>query len=351
MIDLNPEEIKKLDPSNFRQFIVDFPNQFEEGLNLAKNIKVQGDFNKVVVSGMGGSALPVNILQSYLYDYFFQNKGRTTPTIIIPNRFYSLPAESYDRCLNILSSYSGTTEETISAFEEAINNKLPSIGVSHGGNIEQMCAETKTPFVKLPYPFENFQPRMGTGYFFGIFYQILANHGLAPDKTDEILAGVKKLKENMSLFEEKGEKLAEKIKGKTPIVYASSKFASVAMVWKIKINENAKTPSFWNFFPELNHNEMVGHTNPQAKFIAIMLRDKNDDPKDYKRYEITANLIQQKGIDAEIVDMEEGDAFYKIFSTILIGDFTSYYLALSYNQDPTPVDMVEELKKILASKS
>ena len=341
---MNPQ-----DPSNFRQFIVDFPNQFEEGIKLAKDIKVEGEFNKMVVSGMGGSALPVNLLQSYVSDYFSQNKGKLTPSIIIPNRYYSLPAEAYDKCLNILSSYSGTTEETISAFKEAIENKLPSIGVAHAGDIERMSVETKTPFVKLPYPFDNFQPRMGTGYFFSVFYQILVNHGLAPDKNQEIIEGAKKLNENMAKFEEKGKALAEKIKGKTPIIYASSKFASIAMVWKIKINENAKTPAFWNFFPELNHNEMVGHTNPQAKFIAIMLRDNDDNARNFKRYEITAGLIKQKGLDAEILDMEQGNAFYKIFSTILVGDFTSYYLALSYNQDPTPVDMVEDFKKILAS--
>ncbi len=340
---MNPQ-----DPSNFRQFIVDFPNQFEEGLKLAKDIRAEGEFDKVVVSGMGGSALPVNILQSYISDYYSQNKGKVKPVVIIPNRYYSLPAESYDKCLNILSSYSGTTEEAISAFQEAMDNKLPSIGIAHAGDIEKMSVDAKIPFVKLPYPFDDFQPRMGTGYFFSAFYQILFNQGLFPDKSQEIVDGAKKLSENMSMFEEKGKRLAEKVKGKTPLIYASFKFASIAMVWKIKINENAKTPAFWNFFPELNHNEMVGHTNPQAKFIAIMLRDKDDNPKNFKRYEITADLIKQKGLDAEILDMEQGDIFYKIFSTILIGDFTSYYLALSYSQDPTPVAMVEDLKKILA---
>lgn len=343
----NSQSSNPQDPSNFKQFILDFPDQFQEGLSLAKDIRIEGEFNKVVVSGMGGSALPVNLLQSYLADYFSQNKGKVAPTIIIPNRSYSLPPESYDKCLNFLSSYSGTTEETVACFREAIENKLPSIGISHAGNIEKMCKETSTPFVKLPYPFENFQPRMGTGYFFGVFYQILVNHGLAPDKGGEFIDSAKKLKENMSIFEEKGKEIAEKIKGKTPIIYASSKFSSIAMVWKIKINENAKTPAFWNFFPELNHNEMVGHTNPQAKFIAIMLRDRQDHPRNFKRYEITAKLINEKGIDTQIVDMDGEDAFYKMFSTILVGDFASYNLALTYNQDPTPVAMVEDLKHIL----
>lgn len=343
----NPEERQKIDISNFRQFILDFPKQFKEGFEIAKDIKVEGEFDKVVVSGMGGSALPVNLFHSYMSDYYSRNKGKIKPIIFIPNRNYSLPAESYDKALNVLSSYSGTTEETLSAFNEAVDNNLPSIGIAMGGTLEKLSHEKNIPFVKLPYPFENFQPRMGTGYFFAAFYQILLNHGLVPDIAGKILEEAEKLAGQMDKFEERGKVLAEKIKGKTPIIYASSKYYSIAMVWKIKINENAKTPAFWNFFPELNHNEMVGHTNPQAKFISLMLRDTEDDPRNYKRYEITSRLIQEKGLDTEIVDMEKGDVFFKIFSTILLGDFTSYYLALSYNQDPTPVDMVENFKKLL----
>jgi glucose/mannose-6-phosphate isomerase len=120
------------------------------------------------------------------------------------------------------------------------------------------------------------------------------------------------------------------------------------MIWKIKINENAKTPAFWNYFPELNHNEMVGFTNPQSKFFIIMLKDNDDNPKNLKRYEATADLLKEKNIESEIIDMQVEDVFSKMFLSVTYADWTSYYLALLYNQDPTPVELVEKLKKILA---
>lgn len=119
------------------------------------------------------------------------------------------------------------------------------------------------------------------------------------------------------------------------------------MVWKIKINENSKTPCFWNYFPELNHNEMVGFTNPQADFSFLMLKDGNDHPQNQKRFDVMAELMRKRGMDVEIIDMVSGSVFYKIFATLYLGDWVSYYLALAYGQDPTPVDMVEEFKDLV----
>ena len=153
----------------------------------------------------------------------------------------------------------------------------------------------------------------------------------------------------MEHHENQGKELASKIRGKTPVIYSSPKYKPVAMIWKIKINENAKTPAFWNFFPELDHNEMVGFTNPQGKFFIIMLKDSEDDPRNLKRFDATSKLLREKGVESEIVEMHGNNVFSKMFSSLNLADWTSYYLALEYGQDPTPVDMVEKLKKILAS--
>jgi len=337
------------DPSNFRQFILDAPKQFGEAFNLAKNVNVEGNFSSITISGMGGSALPGNLLRTYVNDLFKRDHSYK-PLEIFINRYYSLPPESYrTNTLNFISSYSGNTEETISSFNEALEEKLACIGLSSGGKIEQMCKEHGVPHVKLPIPYPNYQPRMGTGYFFGALFQVMVNHKLIPDTTAEIMSDAKKMEENLAKYEEQGKALAQKLKGKTPIIYASPKYKSVAMIWKIKMNENAKTPAFWNFFPELNHNEMVGFTNPQGPFEIIMLKDSSDTQENLKRYEATAGLLKNKGIESQVINMEGESVFYKMFSSILLADFASYYLALSYDQDPTPVDMVEELKKILAS--
>lgn len=341
--------MNNLDKSNFRQFILDTPTQFKIGMSLAKNIKISGNFSSVTVSGMGGSALPANLLRTYC-NSLFKNHPEYKPFDIYINRYYSLPPEAEKKnALNFVASYSGNTEETLASLAELKKLNLPFIGFSSGGKIETLCKEYGALHVKLPVPYPNYQPRMGTGYFFGAMFQILVNHGLVPDLTSDILAKADKFNSYMSNYESRGKELAKELVGKTPIIYASPKYKSVAMVWKIKINENSKTPAFWNFFPELNHNEMVGYTNPQGKFFVIMLKDSDDDQRNLKRYTATANLLKQKGIESKIIEMDGEDIFSKMFLSISFADWISYYLALEYKQDPTPVDLVEELKAILAS--
>ncbi len=338
-----------IDKSGFRNFILNVPKSFEVGLSLAKDIKVEGSFGSVTVSGMGGSALPANLLRVYCNSLFKENPDYKHFEIYV-NRYYSLPPESYaSNSLNFIASYSGNTEETLSSLEEARKAGLPCIGLSAGGKLEELCKTYGIPHIKLPLPHPNFQPRMGTGYFFGAMFQLLVNQGLMPDTTDELKKLAEHLESQMERFENEGKQLAQKLKGKTPVIYSSPKYKPVAMVWKIKMNENAKTPAFWNFLPEMDHNEMVGYTNPQGKFYVILLRDSDDDPRNIKRFEATSKLLNDKGVETQIIDMEKGDEFYKMFASLAIADWGSYYLALEYGQDPTPVDMVEDLKKILAS--
>jgi len=329
--------MKKIDKENFRQVILDFPKQFKTGFDTAKNIKPKGKFKSITVSGMGGSALPVDILKIYLNE-------KETNLEIFQNRGYKLPPFAFDNSLNFLNSYSGTTEETLSSLEEALKNKLPAIGFAAGGKLIDICQKNSVPYAVLP---AGIQPRCATGYFFSAMLQVLINAGMAEDETEEIVRSAEKIAENMNKLEEQGKKISDQLAEKTPIIYASEKFSKLAMIWKIKLNENAKTPAFWNFYPELNHNEMVGFTLPQAKFHIISLLDKNEHPQNIKRMKITAKLLEGKGIETTFVEIEGNNVFEKIFSTLLIGDWTSYHLALKYNQDPTPVKMVEDLKKLL----
>ena len=336
-----------LDKSNLRQMILESPSQFATGFGLAAGISVPGTFRSIMISGMGGSALPGNLFRMYLNDLFRTERPQEQPLSVYQNRSYSLPPESYHECLNFICSYSGNTEETVASFEEALKKNLPCIALSAGGKIEEMAKANGVPHVKLPIPYENFQPRVGTGYFFGAMLQILVNQGLVPDMTGELTKEAEVLKERIGALEEQGKALAKKMMGKTPIIYSTAKYKSVAMVWKIKLNENAKTPAFWNFFPELNHNEMVGWTLPQGQFFVLMLRDTEAQAQIQKRFDITAELLRKQGVTVEILDMEGGSVYSKVFTSIALGDLASYYLALEYGQDPTPVAMVEELKKLL----
>lgn len=335
-----------IDHSDLRRVILSSADQFLEGRAIAQNVDTPKNFTSIVISGMGGSALPANVLRTYI-NHFFNRHAEYDRVAVFQNRYYTLPPEAYNGCLNIICSHSGNTEETVASFVEALQNGLPCIGVSAGGKIEQMCKENNVPHVKLPIPFANFQPRMATGHFVSVIVQLLVNAGKLPVEAVKFEVLVDQLRDEIAKIEDQGREMAQRLIGKTPVIYASTKFKSLAMIWKIKINEHSKTPAFWNYFPELNHNEFVGFTNPQTKFHVIMLRDQKDHPRNLLRYDVTAKCLEEKGVEAEIVDMPEGELLFRIFATLALGDWAAYYLALAYGQDPTPVDMVEDLKKSL----
>jgi glucose/mannose-6-phosphate isomerase len=336
-----------IDKENLYEVIKNIPDQLITGLEIAKDVKVKGNFKAIEISGMGGSSLPANLLRIYLHDLFRKNVSANPRFGIFQNRSYGLPPEAFDECLNIISSYSGNTEETVSSFEEVLKNNLPCFGIAAGGKVAEMCKENNIPLVFMPPPEKILQPRMALACNFAAVFQVLANSGMIEDKETEFEEAAGKLKEKSEEFEELGKKIAEEVVGKTPVVYGSTRFKSLAMIWKIMFNENAKTPAFWNFFPELNHNEMIGFTKPQGKFHLIVLRDQEVDPRISKRMEITTNILKKYGTASTIVDMPEEGMLFQIFATLQIGCWASYYLALKYGIDPTPVEMVEELKVAL----
>ncbi len=334
----------KLDRENLRQVILDSHRQFAEGIKRAKNIKVSGNFTSLEISGMGGSSLPANILRIYLNDLYLKNPGKNKRFGIFQNRSYSLPHEAYNNCLNFFASYSGNTEETLFSLNEAVRAKLPIICFTTGGKMKELCEKHKLPCVILP---AGIQPRYATGYFFAAMFQALVNCKMVEDKGKDLVKLAEKIRLSARSLEDRGKKIARKLVGKTPIIYSTPKYKSLAMIWKIKINENAKTPAFYNFFPELNHNEMVGWTLTHGKFHVITLINKDTHPQNIRRMKITAKLMKKNGIDTTFVEMENSNTFFAVFSTLILGDWTSFHLALEYGQDPTPVDMVEDFKEQL----
>lgn len=301
-----------------------------------------GPFTRVLVAGMGGS---------WMAGALVRDAGLSTVRIDI-HRGYDLPPVPRDGTLVIASSFSGNTEETLSAYDAAKAARMALIGISAGGELERRCASDGVPFVKIPADPPSMQPRSATGYGVGIVVQLFANLGLSADGAPEAIAKLGKTLDNfMETARERGEALVPHLKDATPVVYAADRFATVARIWKIKFNENAKTPAFWNVFPELNHNEMIGWSSPRGRFHVVLLRAADDHPRVQKRFEITQTLLREKGISSSMVPIEGTSLVEQIFSTLLVGDWASYGLALALGVDPSPVPMVEDLKRRLKESS
>lgn len=319
-----------------RQVIIDSAGQLKTGSELAKSVKAEGNFKNIIVCGIGGSALPIDVV----------NTVTESKIPILAHRDYNLPPEADKNSLIVCISYSGNTEEPVSGLKEAVNKNLKIIGITSGGQVEEICKKNNISFVKIPHGIE---PRSATGYICSSLIKILANSGLIEDISSKILKTSEELKKvNLSL-EEQGKNLAKKLFKKIPVVYSSDRFKTLARVWKIKFNENSKTPAFWNFFPELNHNEMVGFSELKKDndFHFIIMKDIEDNPRNLKRMDLFASLLKNGGAETDFIEIKNESLLFRVFSNLLLGDWVSYYLALEYKIDPTPVKMVEDFKKML----
>jgi glucose/mannose-6-phosphate isomerase len=323
----------ELDTQDMFSTLKDFHNQVRKGWSLAEDIKVK-DINLIVVSGMGGSALPGEILKSYLYKDF--------KIPIIVNRNYDLPDYVNKNTLLIASSFSGNTEEAIEAMRQGNRKGCKIVVMSHAGKLEDLAKKLNKVFVKLP---SALQPRLAYGYMFFAILRILQNSGLIKNQDKEVKELIEKL--NRDIYKKKAVEIAEKLKGKIPLIYSSERLYAIAYKWKINFNENAKMHAFVNFFPELNHNEMVGYTKLNGDYYVLIIKDEYDLPGIKKRMKITKELIHLKKCPVLDLELKGSSDLIKIFSTIYLGDWVSYFVALNNEVDPTPVDIVEDFKKKL----
>jgi len=325
-----------IDNANMKNVIATSPEQLIKGLAIAKDIKIKGEFKNIIICGIGGSALPANILNSVI----------TTKIPLYIHRDYNLPEVVNEDSLVVCISYSGNTEETVSALEEAIHKNITAVAISTGGKIEKICENHNIALAKIP---SGIQPRSATGYLFSVLSTILTNCGVIDDISEDILNTAEELEKRNSELEKEGKILAKKMAGKIPIVYASNNFKVAARIWKIKFNENSKIPAFHNYFPELNHNEMVGFTDKKmvGEFHIVIIKDKQDHARTQKRMDLTSSILKKQGIKTSFIETVDGSMILKLFEVLLLGDWVSYYIAINNNIDPTPVEMVEDFKMML----
>jgi len=358
--------LKKIDRSNMRRIILEFPKQFEIGIKAAKNIflepgKLMRWPENIIICGMGGSALPGDILVTL------------RPLDVFSYKSYCLPPQARNESLIICISYSGDTEETLSSFNEAFSRKLSVISITTGGKLAELSKKYGIPLAKIPGP--KIPPRLALGEMFAALVQVLVNHNiLGPEISEEVLkvgtflkaelpsmeANVKKKTKFSSPsggFENQGKKLAEKIFQKIPIIYASRRFRGIGWIWKNSLNETAKVLASCNYFPELNHNETVGFWQinkmqiSNEKLYVVILRDPEDShPRILKQMKIAKDLIEEGGVKVEFIDMAGKTMLEKVFSSIILGFWTAYWLALKYKVDPTPVKTIEEFKRRLKTE-
>jgi len=313
-----------------KEILESFSKQCREALTLAGGISAPKDIANIVVCGMGGSAIGGSLLKTYMAD---------SDIPVVVNRTYKLPNFVDKDTLVFAVSYSGNTEETLEAVEEAKNRGAKIIAITSGGKLASLADKV----IKVP---ANFQPRAAVGYLFFPMLSVLYNSKLIDVKNGDLNELIKLLQDK-EYFEKESKRLAKLMKNKTPIIYSSDRFEPIAYRFKTQIQENAKYPAFNNVFPEMNHNEINAFQfMERSKFMVFIIRDEDDHERIKKRFDICSDIMSDR-VDVEFIETKGKSLLARMFSTIHLGDMTSYELAMNLRVDPTPVEVIEGLKKRL----
>ena len=358
MIKLLEGDFFKIDVDNMLGFLGNFTGMMKEAWQLGKEFSLPSELTSspgvklknLVILGMGGSAISGDLLANYLADEI------SIPILVI--RGYELPKYVDENTLVLAISYSGNTEETITALEKAVKVKAKIMAISSGGKFAELAQKYDFPLLKVP---AGIQPRAAIAYLFFPLLIILEKMGLIKEKVGELeetldiledlsqqYAGQNPLAQNLA------KKIALKLYQHIPLIYGSEGILEgVARRWKTQINENSKWPCFWSVFSELNHNEIVGYEvdNRINQLVKIVYLEDEKGPKRIEqRREITRKILEKKVAGFINVQTSGKSKLARMFSLIYLGDMVSYYLAILNQVNPSTVACIEDLKKELASR-
>lgn len=340
-------QIKRIDKSDMLSFCVEAPRHYGNAAELAEQVKI--DYPKpetIIVAGMGGSAIGGELLKDW-----------ARPRLAVPIEVckdYHLPTYADRHTLVFATSYSGETEETLSALLDAVNRHCMVVTLSSGGALRQFAEKLDVPHSSVP---SGMAPRATLPYLFLPLLGILQKMKLASGVDAEFSETVKVLKQVSSEnsptipFESNFSKtLAADLVGTIPSVYGFGFYRAVAQRLKTQINENSKSPAKWEYFPELNHNEIVGWEASKefAKHLSVVfLRDKEEPKEIRQRIEVSKEIINQRT--DKLFEIWSGgrSSLARMSSIICTGDFISVYLAILRGIDPTPVKTIALLKERL----
>lgn len=302
------------------------------------------DIENIVFAGMGGSALGAMFSKAW--------PGYNVPFEVCRN--YTLPGYVGPKTLVVGSSYSGSTEETISAIEQAVEKGAMVAIISAGGELVKIAKKNKFPLVVLP---EMIQPKYGSLYGLKALLSLLADGGLVDKKYVTELAGQAKWLEkqvanwrpDVAKSDNFAKQIALDIIGKSAVIYSSTEMFPLAYKWKISLNENAKNVAWCNAYPEFSHNEFVGwSSHPVSKPYAVIdLVSNLDSARNQKRFELSAKLLSGKRAAPIVVNLQGTSKLQQLLWGFVLGEFVSIYTAILNGQNPTPVELVVKFKKQL----
>lgn len=347
----DPALYDRVDPGDMHRYLFALPDvcmrAWQEGLTFALPTDYR-DFRQIIVLGMGGSAIGADLLSSLA--------AWESPVPVLVHRHYDLPAYVDDTTLVIASSYSGETEETLTAFEQALSNGAKTLVLTTGGRLLSLAERHKVPALRFQYPA---QPRAAIGYSFMLLLAVAQQVGLFEASkggdVSEAVAVLTALRDQLGIrvpqSSNPGKQHALWLHQRVPIIYGAERLVPVARRWKTQLNENAKTWAFVEELPEANHNTIEGLDLPTALLPllnAVFLYAPSFSPRILVHLQATRHLLEAAGIECAQITAWGSSHLAQMLSVLYIGDWVSYYLAVLNRVAPTPTPRLDAVKRYLA---
>ena len=340
-----------LDPDDMRGAVRAFPDHLQEGWErgaAAESFGIDvGSLNGVVVCGMGGSAIGGDLVRTLV--------EAESPVPFLVNRGYTLPGWVNEQTFVVVSSYSGGTEETLSAYADARSRGAQILAITSGGEVRQRAGEGGDRLIEIS---GGMQPRAALGYSLGVLLRVARSNGLLDLSDATFSAAIDAARERAARHDEDADgnpsrDLSAKWEGNLPVVYTGvGLLEAVGMRWRTQIHENAKHPAVGNVFPELDHNEIMGYeSGPEdllGRFAVVVLRDADDHDQVTKRFDVTRDLLRSDTASWTDLDSAGASRLDRVLSLVQLGDAASFWLAMRKGIDPTPVETIQQLKETLA---
>jgi glucose/mannose-6-phosphate isomerase len=343
------EAVRAGDPGDMLGAVAALGSQCQQG--YANGVGAGGlpdlaDVRGAVICGMGGSAVAGDVLRSVFRDRL------GVPVEV--NRSAELPEHAGIHTLVLASSYSGNTSETLAAFGAAVGRGCRAIAVTSGGTLRDQAQEHGVPVVEVP---GGFQPRAALGWLAFTAIGALEAAGLLPPMAPDIEETVEVIEERAAACgagvrteDNPAKRLALALGDRVPVVWGAEGIGAVAAArWKTQFNENGKIPAWWSSMSELDHNEVVGWTEPYGRGHAVFaLRHDGEDPETDERFPLSLRIAAEAGATTEEVRTHARSALARLFDLIVRGDHVSVYVGIRRGVDPTPVEVIQRLKAALA---
>ena len=348
----DPSAYQRIDVGGTRALIRDLPRQCCVAWREAQALELPPDYRqveKVVILGMGGLVIAGDLLRSLV--------ALESPVPVLVHRGYDLPRLVDDRTLLIALSYSGDTEETVSAFEAGLRTGAKKLVITTGGRLLVLARTSGVPAFVFDY---RSTVRAALGYGLMPLLAVTGKMGVVSDKAEDVeeaaavmedMAG--RIGEDVPLARNPAKQLAERLAGRLPVIFGAGILTEVAHRWKTQFNENSKLWALWEELPEAAHNAIVAYGLPReiaARAFVVFLRAPILHPRIRLRYDFTRRALTEAGVPSETVDAEGKSPLTQMMSAVFFGDYVSLYLAVRAGVDPSPTTIIADLKRWLAER-